>query len=68
MIEPIRCKKDTCEIEVQTGLFGCKYAHCWHCGKSAGIKSTKEEALAEWNRWVEIGGFIQPVEVKDDAA
>lgn len=69
MIEPIRCKKDTCEIEVQTGLFGCKYAHCWHCGKSAGIKNTEEEALAEWNRCrilslskgVEIGGFIQVV-------
>lgn len=64
MIEPIRCTKDKCEIEVQTGLFGCKYAYCWHCDKSADLKDTEAEAIAEWNRWVQIGGFIKPAEAK----
>jgi hypothetical protein len=59
MIEPIRCKKNECQIETEAALFGGYYARCQTCNKVAGHAMTKEAALAEWNRWVEIGGFIQ---------
>lgn len=61
MPEPIRCKKDTCDIQVKHALFNGYYAHCATCKKAAGIATTPDRAIGGWNRWVEIGGFIQVV-------
>lgn len=60
MVEPIKCTNGYCPIVVKGALFAGYFAHCDNCGKSAGIKRSQEEAMKEWNRWVEIGGFIQP--------
>jgi len=53
------CKKGNCDLIIQTSLFGRKYVECQACSKSAGIVDTEAKAMAEWNRWVEIGGFIE---------
>lgn len=60
MTDPIHCKKNTCNIVVKDALFRGYFARCETCGKSAGtvIPGSPDEAIAEWNRWVQIGGFI----------
>lgn len=62
MNEPIKCTKDNCSIVVKAALLNGFYARCETCEKTAGIATTEDGAIAVWNRWVEIGGFIKAKE------
>ena len=50
------CVKGDCLLAVTQAIFGGgSYVYCLKCRKSAGIQKTEGGAVAEWNRWLEIG-------------
>ena len=39
---------------VVDSMFGTRRAHCWNCGASGPAKRQEENAIAAWNRRVEV--------------